>query len=66
MKMNEQAIEQLTKVGEAIQVAIEGEEDSNIGSVLNYFVSLIPTQIALLKSSEEPEVVALALAILGK
>ena len=66
MKMNEQAIEQLTKVGEAIQVAIEGEEDSNIGSVLNYFVSLIPTQIALLKSSEKPEVVALALAILGK
>jgi hypothetical protein len=64
--LNQQAIDQLTKVGEAIQSAIEGEEDTNVGSVLNYFLSLIPTQVALLKSSEDPEVVALALAILGK
>lgn len=66
MNLNEQAIQQLTKVGEAIATAIEGEEDTNVASVLNYFLSLIPTQVALLKGSEDPAVVALALAILGK
>ena len=66
MKINNEAAERLTQIGEAVATAIEGEEDSNVGSVLNYFLSLVPTQIALLKSSEDPEVVALALAILGK
>lgn len=66
MTLREQAIEQLTKVGAAVSEAIEGEEDSNVGSVLNYFLSLIPTQISILKHTDTPEANALALAILGK
>lgn len=66
MTTNEQAMQKLTEIGSAISDALEGEEDSNVVVVVNYFVSLIPTQLALLKSSEAPEVVALAHAILGR
>ena len=66
MTTNELAITKLTEIGSAISDALEGEKDSNVVVVVNYFVSLIPTQVALLKSSEAPEVVALAHAILGR
>ncbi len=59
-------MQKLTEIGSVISDALDGEEDSNVVVVVNYFVSLIPTQLALLKSSEAPEVVALAHAILGR
>ena len=67
--MNEltiEAAERLSTIFEQLAPAVQQEENPDLKHILTYFLSLIPTQIALLKGEPSDELTALALAVLGK
>jgi pantothenate kinase len=61
-----EAAQRLTDIGEGLKPVIEQEENDDLRNLLGYFVSIIPTTVALMESDASAESTALALSILGK
>lgn len=61
-----EAAERLSNIFEQLAPAVQQEQNKDLKHILTYFLSLVPTQIALLRGESSDELTALALAILGK
>lgn len=61
-----EAAQKLTAISEGLKPVIGQEQNADLRNLLGYFVSIIPTTVALMESDASAESTALALAILGK